>query len=102
MRYLPAGGNAAVHHVRLGRLLAQLLVALAGPLAANMPVHEAPGRHDVQLLADVLADVLHRSPALGVLDGVLRLVEMLDSLQVFGQCLAAPSWPRSWGRTSNV
>jgi hypothetical protein len=89
VRHQAGGRDAAADHVRLGGLLAQLLAALAGPLAVDVPVHEELRGDDVQLLADVLADALHRPAAVGVrAGGVLGLVAVLDAFQVLGQCLA--------------
>ena len=85
-----AGGDAAVDHVGLGRLLHQLLAAPASPLAVDVAVHEELRRDDVQPLADVLAHALHRRTAVRVrAGGVVRLVAVLHALQVFGQRLAA-------------
>ena len=83
-------GHAAVDDLRRDRFLHQHRAAPAGPLAANVAVHEELGRHDVQPLAHVLAHALHRLAAVGRrADGVLGLVVVDDALQVFGQCLSA-------------
>jgi hypothetical protein len=47
-----------------GRLLHEQLAAPAGPLAADLPLHEELRRNDVQPLADVLAHAHHRLAAL--------------------------------------
>ena len=81
--------HAFVDDLRLYRLLHELLATLADPLAADMPVHEELGGHDVQPLAQVLADAHHRLPARGrEAVGVLRLVAVVDAAQVLGQLLA--------------
>jgi hypothetical protein len=49
-------------------------------------VNEELGRHDVKLLADVLAYAHHRLAAIAV--GAFGLVKGLDAQQVFGQRLA--------------
>ena len=90
VRHQPAGGDAAIDHVGLGRLLHQLLAAPAGPLAVDVAVHEELCRDDVELLAHILAHTLHRRTAAGVrASGVGRLVVVLDALQMLGQRLAA-------------
>ena len=43
-----------------GRLLHEQLAAPAGPLAANLPLHEELRRNDVQAFADVFAHAHHR------------------------------------------
>ena len=70
------------------------LAAPAGPLAVDVAVHEELRRHDVQPLADVLADAHHRLAAVRRrAGGVLGLVVVLDAAQMVGQCLA----PRAGG-----
>jgi hypothetical protein len=71
-------------------LLHEVLAALAHPLAADVPVHEELGRHDVQPLAHVLADTHHLLAALGRGAQVsCGSWQVLDTAQVFGQLLAA-------------
>ena len=70
------------------------LAAPAGPLAVDVPVHEELRRHDVQPLADVLADAHHRLAAVRCrAGGVLGLVVVLDAAQMLGQRLAL-GWRR--------
>ena len=80
------------------RLLHQQLAAAAGPLAADVAVHEELCRHDVQALAHVFAHAHHRLAAIrGRAGGVLGFVMMFDTHQVFGQGLplgAAPCFNR--------
>ena len=72
-----------------GRLLHQQLAAPAGPLAADLPLHEELRRHDVQPLADVLAHAHHRLAALGRRAvRVLGLDALVHARQVCRQCLA--------------
>jgi hypothetical protein len=80
-------GHALVDDLRRHGLLHQLLAALARPLAADVPMHEELGRHDVQPLAHVLADAQHRLAALA--GRVLGFVVVFDAAQVLGQRLAA-------------
>ncbi len=80
-------GHALVDDLRLGGLLLQGLAALAGPLPVDMPMHDELRGHDVQPLAHVFADALHRLAA-----GAARargLVVVLDAAQILGQPGAA-------------
>jgi hypothetical protein len=91
----PAGRDATVDDLRIGRLLHQAfdplaLAAPARPLAVDVPVREELGRHDIQPFAHVLADTRHRLATARCRAGrVLGLVMVLDAAQVIGQCLAA-------------
>ena len=95
MSHEPAGGDAAVDDLRIGRLLHQALDALAlaaaaSPLAIDVAVHEELRRNDVQSFADVLADAGHRLAAVRCRAvGVLGLVVVVDATQMVGQRLAA-------------
>jgi len=69
MCHQPAGGDAAVDDLGIGRLLHQAfdplaLAAATGPLAVDVAVHEELRRHDVQPFAHILADAGHRLAAL--------------------------------------
>ena len=89
VRDQPRGRHALVDDLRRNRLLHQGLAALAGPFAADVAVYEELGRHDVELLGDVLADAYHRLAAIRRwAGGVLGLVPVLDASQVLGQHLA--------------
>ena len=80
-----------VEDLRRGRLLHQELAALAGPLAADLALHEELRRNDVQPLADVLAHAHHRLAALGRRAvGVLGLDALVHARQVL------PAVPRAW------
>ena len=71
------------------RLLDQQLAALAGPLAANLALHEELRRDDVQPFAGVLADAHHRLAALGRWAvGVFGLDALVHARQVGRQCFA--------------
>lgn len=98
-------GQAVVEDLRGGRLLEQELAALAGPLAADLPLHEELRRNDVQPLADVLAHALHRLAAFA--RGVLGFDAMVHAWQMIGQRLALGaalvSWlVRLWGRARGL
>jgi len=59
-------------------------------LAVDVTVHEELGRHDVQALADLLADARHRAPAAGLRAvGALGLVVVFHTTQVRGERVAA-------------
>ena len=85
----PGSGHALVDHLRLDRRLHQDLAAPARPFAAHVMVDEELGRHDVELLGDVLADAHHGLAATrGWAGGALGFVLVLDAPQVLGQRLA--------------
>ncbi|MNX85543.1 hypothetical protein D3C86_1173830 [compost metagenome] len=91
-----AGSDTALDDFCHAGRLAQHLAAAAGPLAIDVAVHEELGRHDVQALADLLADARHRAPAAGLQAvGALGLVVVFDTAQVIGERVAArPTWGR--------
>src|SRR5665213_1933617 len=68
------------------RFLHQGLAALAGPLAADVAMHEELSRNDVQALAHVFADTHH---SLTTTTGrVLWLMVVVYPFEVLGQGLA--------------
>jgi hypothetical protein len=90
VRQQPAGGDAALDDLRHARGLLEHLAVPARPLAVDVAVHEELGRHDVQPLGDVFTDALHGPPAAVLLAvGAVGLVVVLDTAQMFGQCIAA-------------
>jgi hypothetical protein len=77
------------------RLLHHQLAAAAGPLAADLALHEELGRNNVQPLADVLAHAHHELAALwGRAVCVLRLDSCVHARQVGRQCFAL--WLAAW------
>lgn len=96
VRHQASGGLALVDHVGGDWLLHQRLATAAGPLAAQVHVHDELGRDHVQPLAHVLTDALHRLATRA--GGLLRLVAVLDAPQVLGQLLAARLARRLGGR----
>ena len=90
--------QGVVEDLRGGRLLEQELAALAGPLAADLPLHEELRRNDVQPLADVLAHALHRLAAFA--RRVFGLDAMVHAWQMIGQRLALG--PALWGRLARL
>jgi hypothetical protein len=82
-------GQRVVKDLRGGRLLHQELAAAAGPLAADLALHEELRRDDVQSLADVLAHAHHRLAAFGRWAmGVLGLDALLHARQMGRQWFA--------------
>jgi hypothetical protein len=71
---MTAGGTGGRHDRR---------AVLAGILGADVPVHGEFGRLDVELLADVLADLDQRAAALATAAG-FRFVAVFDARQVGG------------------
>ena len=59
VRYQSGSGHAFVDDMWLHRFLHQGLAALAGPLAANVAVHEELGWNDGLSLAHVFTDTYH-------------------------------------------
>ena len=95
VRHQAGGGHATVDDLRRHGLLHQQLAAAAGPLTTDMAVHEELCRHDIQPLAHVLAHAHHRLAAIRRrAGGVLGLVLVFDTHQVFGQGLALGPAPR--------
>lgn len=83
------GCHAAFNDLGDAGRLAQHLAEAAGPLAVDVAMHEELGRHDVQPLADLLADARHRASAAGLLAvGVLGLMAVLHAAQVIGERVA--------------
>jgi hypothetical protein len=79
-------GHAAINHRRWNGCCDYALTGTAGVLRANVPMHKKLCRRDVQLLADVFADLHQRAAALaaGAADG---LVIVLGARQMLRQWL---------------
>jgi hypothetical protein len=84
----PGGGQAAVDDRGGNRGGGDGLAGPAGVLRTDVAVHEEFGRVDVELFADVLAD-LHQVLATLAAGARFRLVPVFDARQVLGQGLAA-------------
>ena len=88
------GRNALVDDLGSDGLLHQCLAAPAGPFAADVAMHEELGRHDIELLGDVLANARHRLAATrSRTDGASRFMLVVDASQMIGQ--ERMSWPDS-------
>ena len=85
VRHQAGCGHAFVDDMRLNRFLHQGLAAFAGPLAADVAVHEELSRNDVQSLAHVLANTHHGLAAAA--RRVLWLVVVFHPLEMIRQSL---------------
>ena len=83
--------HAAVDDLRRNGLLHQALAAAACPLAVDVAVHEELCRHDVQLLADVLAHTHHRLAAHRA-----RAARVLRFMMVFNPAKMIRQWSTTW------
>ena len=86
VRHQAGRGHAFVDDLWLHRFLHQALAALAGPLAADVAVHEELRRDDVQALAHVFANTHHGLAAAA--RRVLWLVVVFNPLEMIRQGLA--------------
>ena len=110
VRHQAGRGHALIYDLWLHRLLHQGLAALAGPLAADVAVHEELGWDDVQALTHVFADSHHGLAA--VTGRAFRLMVVVYPFEVlvqglaFGFAAGVGVWSATWhlegGRRSEL